>query len=98
MPSFHETFGLVYLEALSQHLVIVYTRGLGVDGMLDARVGEAVRSSSNKDIKNAITRIFMHRSRYLASEVVDFRQFRWSAIALTILICISVASRILPYS
>lgn len=82
MPSFHETFGLVYLEALSQHLAIVYTKGQGVDGMLDARVGEAVRPSSNKDIKNAITRIFMHRSRYLASEVVDFSQFRWSAIAL----------------
>lgn len=81
MPSFHETFGLVYLEALSQHLAIIYTRGQGVDGMLDARVGEAVRASSKKDIKRAIEKLFLHRSRYLASEVIDFEQFRWDMIA-----------------
>ena len=81
MPSFHETFGLVYLEALTQHLAIVYTKGQGVDGMLDPRVGEAVKASSKTDIKKAIDKIFTHREDYLASEVVDFRQFRWNAIA-----------------
>lgn len=81
MPSYHETFGLVYLEALSQHLAIVYTRGQGVDGMLDVRVGEAVRASSKEDIKKAIDKIFQHRSDYLAAEVVDFGQFRWDSIA-----------------
>lgn len=81
MPSFHETFGLVYLEALSQHLAIVYTRGQGVDGMLDRRVGEAVRASSKTDIKKAIDKIFAHRDKYLVSEVVDFSQFRWDTIA-----------------
>lgn len=81
MPSHHETFGLVYLEALSQHLAIVYTKGQGVDGMLDERVGEAVRASSKVDIKRAIDKIFRHRNDYLAAEVVDFSQFRWDAIA-----------------
>lgn len=81
MPSFHETFGLVYLEALTQHLAIVYTKGQGVDGMLDRRVGEAVKASSKTDIKKAIDKIFTHRDDYLASEVVDFSQFRWNAIA-----------------
>lgn len=81
MPSYHETFGLVYLEALSQHLAIVYTRGQGVDGMLDSRVGEAVRASSKEDIKGAIDKIFKHRSGYLAAEVVDFGLFSWDAIA-----------------
>lgn len=81
MPSFHETFGLVYLEALSQHLAIVYTKGQGVDGMLDEGVGEAVRASSKTDIKKAIGKILAHRDKYLASEVIDFSQYRWNAIA-----------------
>lgn len=81
MPSFHETFGLVYIEALSQHLAIVYTKGQGVDGMLDARVGESVKAASMIDIKAAIARIFMHRDNYLSMEVVDFSQFRWEVIA-----------------
>ena len=76
MPSYHETFGLVYIEALTQHLAIVYTKGQGVVGMLDRRVGESVKASSKADIKGAIEKIFRHRSNYLAVEVVDFDQFR----------------------
>ncbi len=81
MPSYHETFGLVYLEALSQHLAIIYTKGQGIDGMLDKKVGESVRASSKEDIKRAISKIFRHRNNYLAAEVVDFGQFRWDTIA-----------------
>ena len=32
MPSFHESFGLVYAEAMSQGLPVIYTRGQGFDG------------------------------------------------------------------
>lgn len=81
MPSFHETFGLVYLEALTQHMAIVYTKGQGVDGLLDPRVGEAVKASSKADIKKAIGKIFTHRDTYFAAEVVDFGQYRWNTIA-----------------
>ena len=81
MPSYHETFGLVYLEAFSQHLALVYTKNQGVDGMLDKRVGESVKASSKADIKRALRKIFLHRSDYLAKEVVDFSQFSWEAIA-----------------
>jgi len=35
MPSFHETFGLVYIEALSQGCSLIYTKGEGVDGYFD---------------------------------------------------------------
>ena len=30
MPSFNETFGLVYIEALSQNLPILYTKSEGI--------------------------------------------------------------------
>lgn len=96
MPSFHETFGLVYVEALSQHLAIVYTKGQGVDGMLDVRVGESVRASSMSDIKAAITRIFMHRDRYFSVEVVDFSQFRWETIALRYVDIYKNAGKVTP--
>lgn len=35
MPSKPETFGLVYVEALSQGLPILYAKGEGFDGYFD---------------------------------------------------------------
>ncbi|WP_045415416.1 glycosyltransferase family 4 protein [Vibrio owensii] len=35
MPSFRETFGLVYIEALSRGLPLVFTKGQGIDGYFD---------------------------------------------------------------
>lgn len=81
MASHYETFGLVYLEALSQNLAVVYTRHQGIDGLLDARVGENVNSFSQKSIANAIERILKNRENYLSYEVIDFSSFKWQGIA-----------------
>ena len=81
MPSIHETFGLVYIEALTQNLAIIYTRNQGVDGLLDERVGEKVNALSTGSIQEAICRIFEKREEYLAHEIVDFECFRWDGIA-----------------
>ena len=81
MPSIFETFGLVYIEALSQNLAVIYTKKQGIDGLLDERVGEKVNAMSTKNIQEAICKILVHRSDYLASEVVDFEKFRWERIA-----------------
>ena len=32
MPSLTETFGIVFIEALSQGLPLIYTKGQGIDG------------------------------------------------------------------
>ena len=45
MPSVRETFGLVYLEAISQGLPIIYLANDGIDGLFDTKVGIAL----NKD-------------------------------------------------
>lgn len=58
MPSIFETFGLVYLEALSQNLPVVYTKGQGIDGMFDNTVGIGVDPLSVEEIKNAIKMIY----------------------------------------
>lgn len=80
MPSIHETFGLVYLEAMSQGLAVVFTRGQGIDGMFSEAVGEAVDARSVASIHGALSKMFGHREAY-NSRSVDFEQFRWERIA-----------------
>ncbi|MBR5018598.1 MAG: glycosyltransferase family 4 protein [Bacteroidales bacterium] len=83
MPSIFETFGLVYLEALSQNLPVIYTRGQGIDGLLDERVGERVNPFSSRDIARAIGTILENRSRYSAvSSLVSFPDYAWETIAI----------------
>ena len=50
MPSIYETFGLVYLEALSQNLPVIYTRGQGIDGLFDNTVGIGTDPKSVEEI------------------------------------------------
>jgi len=55
MPSYHETFGLVYAEAMSQGLPVIYTRGQGFDGFFeDGHVGYAVPCEDVNYIQNRI--------------------------------------------
>ncbi len=51
VPSFKESFGLVYAEALSQGLGIIYSRNQGFDGQFEqGEVGYAVNPVSPEDI------------------------------------------------
>ena len=79
MPSIHETFGLVYLEALSQNLACLYTKGQGIDGLFDKSVGVAVNPVSVNDIINALRELIQNRLKY-SNKTIDFSQFRWSYI------------------
>ena len=83
MPSIHETFGLVYIEALTQNLAVIYTKDQGIDGLLNECIGEKVNAHSTKSIQGAICKILDNRSDYLASEIVNFELFRWESIAKT---------------
>lgn len=77
MPSIKETFGLVYLEALSQNLPVVYTKGQGIDGLFDESVGVRVNPLSVNDIKCAIKSILSSPESY-SNNGIDFESFRWS--------------------
>jgi len=80
MPSIHETFGLVYLEALSQNLPVIYSKGQGIDGLFDNSVGLAVNALSVSDIKEAIRTILLNPSFY-GNKSIDFSCLRWENIA-----------------
>ena len=79
MPSLNETFGLVYIEALSQNLPVLYTKGQGVDGLLPSTAGIAVNPYSIDDIANGLAAMLTNEQA--GNQEVDFEQFRWSKIA-----------------
>ena len=79
MPSLHETFGLVYIEALTQNLPVLYTHGQGVDGLLPPSAGTAVNPYSIDDIANGLATLLA--SEQAGNQEVDFEQFRWGSIA-----------------
>lgn len=80
MPSITETFGLVYVEALSQGLAVLYTKGQGIDGYFSSSVGESVNPLSVKSIKQALIKLLTERESY-KTETLDFENFRWQKIA-----------------
>lgn len=82
MPSFRETFGVVYLEALSQGVPVVHTRGQGVDGLLPDRVvSEGVDPASPASIAQAIARSADRRMQVWERCVQEAARFSWSEVA-----------------
>lgn len=58
MPSKYETFGLVYIEAISQGLPVIYTRNQGFDGYFkEGEVGYAVKYDDTEEIVQNIIKI-----------------------------------------
>lgn len=80
MTSIFETFGLVYVEALSQNLPVVFTKGQGIDGLFDKSVGIAVAPLNVGETKEAIKTILTHHKQY-GNMTVNFDEFDWKRIA-----------------
>src|SRR5699024_2314840 len=58
MPSYRETFGLVYIEAMSQGLPVIYSRNQGIDGyFIDGEVGYSIDPNDFKSIVIAVEKI-----------------------------------------
>ena len=58
MPSFTESFGLVYAEAISQGLPVVYSKGQGFDGQFEEGVvGYHCDANQVEDVEECIRRI-----------------------------------------
>lgn len=81
MPSFLETFGVVYLEALSQSLPIIFTKGQGIDGYFgEGEVGYGVDPENVSDIADKIDQVILNYDSITARSF-NLEQFRWSEIA-----------------
>lgn len=84
LVSYHETFGLSYVEALSQGLPIVYTCGEGFDGVYpDGLVGYGAYANSPLSISNAINKVISNYVGLTANiKTIDLSEYCWRKIAL----------------
>lgn len=84
MPSHAETFGLVYAEALSQGLPIIYTKREGFDGFYpDSSVGVAVNSHSIDSIADGIYSVISNYQHFAQNvQSLNLSNFDWNQISL----------------
>ena len=84
MPSHTETFGLVYAEAMSQGLPVLYTKGQGFDGHFpDGTVGYAVSDTDAADLANKVELVIRNYDQISANCVKMADRFCWDTIAET---------------
>ena len=82
MPSIHETFGLVYAEALTQGLPIIYTKDQGFAGNFkDGEVGYAVPRYNTKYIYDCILKITENYKNISDRCIKNSLKFDWNKIA-----------------
>lgn len=81
MVSHSETFGLVYIEALSQGLPILYTKGQGIDGVFEENVGVGIDSKSSIGVSDGIKKIIVEYDSFVMPKISSFNKFSWNYIA-----------------
>ncbi|WP_242302226.1 glycosyltransferase family 4 protein [Bacillus cereus group sp. BfR-BA-01423] len=81
MPSITETFGLVYAEAMSQGLPVIYSKGQGFDRQFkEGEVGYSVPSESAEDITNRIIDIIDNYEFLTKNCIEKVNKFNWDRI------------------
>ena len=80
LPSVSETFGLVYAEAISQGLPVLYTKGEGFDGQFkDGVVGYSVYPTVD-GILHGIDKALKNYDQLTKKCTVEAKKFDWSKI------------------
>ena len=83
MPSYSESFGRVYVEAMSQGLPVIYTRGQGFDGQFsEGEVGFSVKADDVEEITEAVERILARYEQISANCITACGRFDWNEIAV----------------
>ena len=82
LPSYKETFGISYVEAMSRGLPIIYTRGEGIDGFFpEGAVGYATDPYDEDEMKENIKRIQADYDEISKRCVKESKRFNWNDIA-----------------
>lgn len=83
VPSITETFGLIYAEAMSQGLPVIYTEGQGFDGQFkEGEAGYHVNPFDARDIANKILQI-ANKYEMLSLNCINLcKKFDWESIAV----------------
>lgn len=81
MPSFTESFGLVYAEAMSQGLPVIYSKGQGFDNQFpEGVVGYHVDSGSPNAVAEGIKAVIDNYERIKPNCVPSSHYFTWDYI------------------
>lgn len=76
-----ETFGLVYLEAISQGLPVLFTKGQGFDGQItDNRCGRAINNKDVNDIARGIKYCVQNYKNIANLNENNLKRFSWKNI------------------
>lgn len=82
MPSIYESFGLVYAEAMSQGLPVIYSQGQGFDCQFpNGEVGYSVNSLDYEDIKNGILKSVKFSKDDILRITNNSENFNWKNIS-----------------
>ncbi|SDM56591.1 glycosyltransferase family 4 protein [Sediminibacillus halophilus] len=82
MPSYNETFGLVYIEAMTQGLPVIYSKGQGIDGYFrEGQVGFSVSPDNTEEIAFKIQSILKDYNKIYINAINAVNKFEWSKIA-----------------
>jgi len=82
MASRRETFGLVYIEAMSQGLPVIFSNNTGIDGLFEpGSVGYGVNPGSLTEMQEGIDRIAANYRDLSKNAVSEASQFNWKSLA-----------------
>jgi glycosyltransferase involved in cell wall biosynthesis len=82
MTSQGETFGLVYLESMSQGLPVLYSKDTGIDGLFkEGSIGYGITPGSVPEMKEAINKILANYQEISRNCVAEARKLNWTRIA-----------------
>ncbi len=82
MPSQYETFGLVYAEAMTQGLPVIYTRNQGFDKQFkEGEVGFSVVYDNAEEISDKILKIYDNYDQISENCCKLSKKFDWDSIA-----------------
>ena len=82
MTSKGETFGLVYLEAMSQGLPVVYSTNTGIDGYFkQGSIGYGVSPGSESEMKFVIDKIVSNYQGISRNCMAEAKNLNWESIA-----------------
>lgn len=81
VPSHNETFGLVYIEALSQGLSVVCSRGQGIDGIFDESLNKVFFCDSTDLNSIYDATLDAVNSLHCSRGLLSLDMFSWSVIS-----------------
>ena len=82
VPSAAETFGMVYLEAMSQGVPVLYTKGQGFDGQFpEGEIGYAVPCGDVQAQTEALKRVVQEYAQRSRRCVAGAEKYAWPRIA-----------------